>query len=533
MIENAYKEKKDFYYLASTPNTSGVNKEKFKNFCKKYEKTEIELARKNLSMASRNLLISNPFFGYLLLKQKVVEASAWLPTAAVDGKNLYFNTGFILSLSIPEIQFLVCHELLHLIYGHLGRLSYPNGLPRIPKLFNIANDYIVNADAKHSLSSTEAAIPSSAFINSCYHNFTSEEVYEDLLEKVLKKMKEKDESDKNNEKESDDSNNSSEQNGSSSGGSSGESDSSGSSEQGGGESREQESDENKEKSKEDKMDEVIDEMYPNGTFDDHLDLSGNADNTDEKTTEDENGDMSSHSAPELTEKDITKRMNDLKGDLLVAKDMIGSKKLAGYIPEGVLRVINELQEPVFNWRQYIKKYILGIKKVQTSWTTPKRRSFDSAFILPGKRREKKYSIHVAMDTSGSITEDEIRDFLSEVFGAGRQVGNIEITIWTFDTKVYNVQKYNKQTLQKMKNYQVIGNGGTAFLANWEYMKTNKIVPDLFIMFTDGMYGDAPGIKGYCPTLYVLHGGFEDRVNIDKSYGKCITYKKDAKTKRTN
>lgn len=538
MILKEVKQKRFDYIISNTPNTSGVNKKKFKKLCKKYSKSEIADARNKLSIASQNLLLLNPFFGYLLLKQKVVEASIWLPTAAVDGRHLYFNTGFVNGLSIPEVQFLVCHELLHLIYGHLGRLNYPNGLPRNHKLFNIANDYIVNLDAKHAITSKqkEVKLPSSCYNDIKYLNYTSEEVYEDLLKKVLKNIKEKENKDKDKEASGDDSSEESSGSNGISGDPSGESngmsgDSSGMSDDNSKENSNPTQSNDSNKSQDEKIDDMTDEMYPDGTFDDHLDLSGKSQDSNDNIEKNDDGDSVSKAPPELTEKDVMKRMNELKGDLLVAKETVDSSKQADFIPAGVLRVINELQEPVFNWRQYIKKYILGVKKVKISWTSPKRRSFDSNFILPGKKKEKKYKIHVAMDTSGSITEEEIRDFLSEVYGAGRQLGNVDITIWTFDTEVYNMQTYNKQNLKKLKSYDVIGNGGTLFLSNWEFMKKEKMIPDLFIMFTDGMYGDSPGIAGYCPTLYVIHGEYADRVNIDKKYGKTISYKKDAKTKR--
>lgn len=551
------------------PNTGGINKKKYKKYCKQYTEAEIKQARENLSIASNNLLLVNPFFGYLLLKQKVVESSKWLPTAAVDGKNFYFNTGFVLELSIHEIQFLICHELLHLIYGHLLRLNYPNGLPRIPSLFNIANDYIVNNDVKMTFVSRNKSfqIPSNCYIDEKYLSYSSEEVYEQLYDEMVQELEQRRkefEKKKQEQQNSEDMKSSSDESCSESGGE-GEgdgqqSDGNGLEGEGGedsnsnklnggtpsdtasgsggfGSGEEQDSESNEQNDNDDDefdmdIEDIINDMFPDGTFDEHLDLSGNSLESDDAVKEDADGNYSSDRKPIFSDKDIEDNMNALKGDLIVARDQIPLDKRAGMIPEGALRVINELTEPVFNWRQYIKKYILGLKKTTYSWTTPKRRSFDSDIILPGKKREKMYKIHVSMDTSGSISDDEIRDFLSEVFGATRQLGNVEVTIWTFDTKVYNPQTYTKRNLRKMKDYEVLGNGGTAFLSNWEHMKENKIVPDIFIMFTDGLYCDAPGIKGYCPTLYVLHGDYADRVDIDKSYGRTITYKKDAKTKRT-
>jgi predicted metal-dependent peptidase len=66
-------------------------------------------------------------------------ADDWLPTAAVDGRNLYFNTQFFNAMSNKEIEFVIAHEILHCVFDHLGRRE-----GRDPVLYNIAADYIVN-----------------------------------------------------------------------------------------------------------------------------------------------------------------------------------------------------------------------------------------------------------------------------------------------------------------------------------------------------------------------------------------------------
>lgn len=504
---------------SSAPNTGSVNQEKFKIYCnKKYSDHDKRKAREKLELAARNLLLLNPFFGIILTKQKLVEASDWLPTAAVDGVHLYYNVGFVNELRTKAIQFLICHEMLHLIYGHLLRKNYPNGLPRISNLFNIANDYIVNADSKYALSrkSKEAEYPTSIYINEEYAGLTSEAVYEILVKKVKEQIQQNIETNGGNGNEK------------SGGGGQGD---------GSGSQREKGSQGNSGNSgsqgsndyQEDDIQKAINDLFPEGTFDEHLDLSGNGSGqNDDDIKEDSDGNLSSSKKPSYSKNDIEKNMDKFKGDILIANEsMSEADRKAGMIPAGVERVIRELQNPVLSWRRYVRKYVLGVKKTQTSWMRAKRRSFDSEFVFPGKKPEKTYKIHVSLDTSGSITEEELRDFLSEVYGAAKQLKSVEITIWTFDTKVYNVQKYTTRNIHKLKKYNIYGNGGTAFLVNWEYMKENKIKPDLFIMFTDGYYGDAPGIANYCPTMYVIHG--KHRPDIPSKYGKVIKYEKDQRT----
>lgn len=512
-------------------NTGGVHKKKREKYCRDYSSTERQEALAKMEVAANNFLLILPFFGFLLTRQKLVDASKWVPTAGVDGRNFYYNVGFINDLSIQEIQFLLCHELLHLIYGHLLRANYPNGLPRIHSLYNIAADYNVNADslAALTLNSREPDLPDGCYYERSYANYATEEIYEILLKKIMDQIKKQKEEEKKKEKSKEQSQDDS----SGQGQGQGQGDGQG---QGEGQGQSGEQDDSDEISKEE-IEKAIEDMFPNGSFDDHFDLSGETEETggnESSVEENSDGQYVSTGAPDLSQSSVDRNMENFKGDLIIAKDTMGDVEggtNAGRLPAGVLRVLKELEEPVFDWRKYVKKHVLGLKKQQLSWTTPKRRGFDSNFILPGKKPEKIYKIHICLDTSGSIREEELRDFLSEVYGAARQLRNVEIMLWTFDTEIYNVQTFTKRDIHKIVEYKIYGNGGTDFMKNFLFMKEENIRPDLFVMFTDGGYFGEPGIKGFCDTLYVIHDDHARHVNIDPAYGRTIHYKRDSKTKR--
>jgi predicted metal-dependent peptidase len=58
---------------------------------------------------------------------------------------------------------------------------------------------------------------------------------------------------------------------------------------------------------------------------------------------------------------------------------------------------------------------------------------------------------------------------------------------------------------EIKEYEIIGCGGTDFACNWDFMEENEIEPDKFIMFTDGYPYGSWGNPAYCDTLFVMHG----------------------------
>jgi len=131
-------------------------------------------------VARVGLLLRHPFFGNMATRLRIMAADDWLPTAAVDGRNLYYNTQFFNAMNNKEIEFVIAHEILHMVFDHLGRREERN-----PMLYNIAADYIVNNTLVRDRIGTKPSIVD------CYQDFkydgwTSEEVYEELFEEAKK-----------------------------------------------------------------------------------------------------------------------------------------------------------------------------------------------------------------------------------------------------------------------------------------------------------------------------------------------------------
>ena len=131
-------------------------------------------------VARVGLLLRHPFFGNMATRLRILAADDWLPTAAVDGRNLYFNTQFFNAMSNKEIEFVVAHEILHMVFDHLGRREERN-----PMLYNIAADYIVNNLLVRDRIGAKPKIVD-CFQDFKYEGWTSEEVYEELFKEAEK-----------------------------------------------------------------------------------------------------------------------------------------------------------------------------------------------------------------------------------------------------------------------------------------------------------------------------------------------------------
>ena len=145
--------------------------------------TENELATMREEVLDRiiiarvGLLLRHPFFGNMATRLRIIAADEWCPTAAVDGRNLYFNTQFFNAMDNKEIEFVIAHEILHCVYGHLDRRE-----DRDPHLYNISADYKVNNLLVRDRIGTKPKLVD-CFQDFQYDADTSEEIYDKLYEK--------------------------------------------------------------------------------------------------------------------------------------------------------------------------------------------------------------------------------------------------------------------------------------------------------------------------------------------------------------
>jgi len=154
--------------------------DKFKNLIGATDPKLDREIREKLITARVGLLLRASFFGNLATRLKLVNADEWCPTAATDGRNFYYNSRFVNMLKPKEVEFLFGHEVLHCVYDHFGRRG-----DRDPQLFNIANDYCVNADLKkHRVGEFITSVP--CLYDAKYQDMSSEEIYDILYENAEK-----------------------------------------------------------------------------------------------------------------------------------------------------------------------------------------------------------------------------------------------------------------------------------------------------------------------------------------------------------
>lgn len=244
--------------------------------------------------------------------------------------------------------------------------------------------------------------------------------------------------------------------------------------------------------------EVYDDLMKNAvkvqmTLDMHMDGSGE---------EGEGSDGKSKSSGIKIDAETAKKMRDeMKEAILQSAQAAG----AGNVPAGIKRLINQFTAPKMRWQDLLRIQLESSLKNNYSFMRPSRKAWHTGAVLPGMLPAEHLDVCIAIDTSGSITEDMVRDFLSEVQGMMEMYTTYSILVFTFDTEVYNPVTFTEDGFEDLADYDVQGGGGTDFDVCYQYMKDNDINPKQFVMFTDGYPFGSWGDPDYCDSLFVVHG----------------------------
>ena len=360
-------------------------------------------------VARVGLLLRHPFFGNMATRLKIQDGSDWCPTAATDGRSLYYNRDFFEKLTPKQVEFVVAHEILHNVFDHMTRVA---GRDRY--IWNAAADYSVNGQLVRD---RIGDIPSDIkiFHEPKYYGWGTEQIYDEIFEKM---------------------------------------------------------DEEQLKA----LGQLLDE---------HIDW--------EKEGKD--------GKPQYSKDELKQIRDEIKEATIQAAQAAG----AGNTPAMIQRMIKELTEPKMNWREILRQQIQSTIKNDYTFMRPSRKAWHMNAILPGTQFQETIDICVSIDMSGSISDEQAKDFMGEIKGIMQEYKDFKIKVWCFDTKIYNEADFDGYTMDDFDEYQPEGGGGTDFMANWEYMKSHDINPKKFIMFTDGYPWDSWGDEDYCDTVFIIHG----------------------------
>jgi len=221
--------------------------------------------------------------------------------------------------------------------------------------------------------------------------------------------------------------------------------------------------------------------------------------------------------PVYTKDELKKIRDEVKEAMISAAQSTG----AGNLPGAIQKMVKELTEPKMDWREIIQQQIMSTMKSDYTWMRPSRKAWHTSAILPGQRNDEMIDICLALDASGSISDEQCKEFLTEVKNIMDQYKDFRIHLWSFDTKVFNPKVFTPDNADELLEYSLGSGGGTEFECNWDYMKNEGIEPKKFIMFTDGWPFDSWGDENYCDTIFLINNTYER--NIEAPFGLTVHY----------
>lgn len=427
---------------------------------------EIRDMTNRILLSRMRLLLNNGFYGLLLMHMKF-GLTEETETALTNGEFIEFNPDFLSNLSDKELDFVMMHEVMHVVLKHLWR-----GYGYEPERFNIAADIVVNSNILKSNNMDLASISLQEFGGPAMHmtpdgregyEFTTEEVYEMVT--LPPNASSKTDS------------------------GSGES---GAGDLAGGDKKHDKSCEN------------------NGSDSPSLIWQyGRAKHVMAKAFDINVGRFDDHSHfGELEEDDElrdvwVKRFQDVCESISVREASNGR----GRLPAFAQRMLDELRRPQTDWRTILNEFVQE-ELVDYSFSPPDRRFEDSPFFLPDFNDAEMVvkDILFMIDTSGSMSDAMIAAAFSEVKGALDQFnGRLKGLLGFFDAAIIEPAPFER--VSKLLEIRPSGGGGTDFQIIFEYIfkEMQGELPACVIILTDG-YAPFPQehIANGIPVLWLLN-----------------------------
>ncbi len=428
---------------------------------------------KRLLLSRMRILYNHGFYG-LLLMHMIYAVSEEIETACTDGVRITFGIDFLDSLSDSELDFVMMHEILHVVLQHCFR-----GDVEDPEAYNIAADIVVNSNIMLENGMKASSITLSKYGTSMHvapdgkegHEYTAEQVYV-MLPKNLNK--------KGNNKSP----------GSAVGGAKKENKKGNNKSPGsavGGAKKENKKGNNKSPGSavgRAKIEISKEQHQPVRVWDDHSRWG--------KYEEDD------------TLRDVwVKRFEDA-AEAIKIRDPSNAR---GLLPAFAERILKELKKTQTDWRTILNDFIQE-EVVDYSFTPPDRRFDDSPFFLPdfNGKEDRVEDILFMIDTSGSMSDDMIAAAYSEVKGAIDQFnGKLKGWLGFFDAAIIKPQPFSDEN--EFKIIKPAGGGGTDFQIIFEYVfhHMSDKLPASIIILSDG-YAPFPleKLAGGIPVLWLLN-----------------------------
>lgn len=417
------------------------------------------------------MLIKYPFFGSVIANVEIKEEKS-IPTAGANLNTIYYNPDYLSSLSKDEQVFVFSHEVCHIAFNHILRSKEKD-----PYIWNIATDAVINAFLQNDgLKIVEGGIDMPDAIN-----YDAEELYEKLYNEKNNNQSQQLNGNESNSNSSDLSTN--------------------------------QSDSNCNSQKEMKDNDVghdthsmWDDVIKENDEEQNKSLSDKDENNNQKMKQaneeikkkqEEISSMGEKESFKKNKEEYKKQLKELRKELQEQSILQGNET-----SENIINISNIGQaKPLIDWRFVLRETIT----YDIDWSY-KNATIEDGVVSANLEEIPIPETEIVLDTSGSIDETLLRNFLKECKNI---LQYSKVKVGCFDTKFYGFKEI--RTEEDIEKMIFLGGGGTDFdvaVNSFSKRVENKII------FTDG-YSDMP--KNAINAIWIVFG----RKKITPEGGKVI------------
>jgi predicted metal-dependent peptidase len=387
-------------------------------------------------------MLERPFLGALVMHLPfVVTRAPWCRTFASDARTLYFDPGYVEALDFQETQFVLAHAALHCALGHFARRNH-----RERKRWEIATDHAVNL----LLADDGLKAPAGALLNPAFRGLAAEEIYplipaasgSETLDRHV-------------------------------------------------------------------FDAVGAPDYPhvaarNATPAETAGAGGEVAGVPGGEQWDDAGDERRRHPyaalqPGAPSAAMRAELARVWQERLAAAAQ--QARRAGRLGASWLRAIDGLIQPRLPWRSLLARFMMSVARDDFSFQRPSRRGGE--VLLPGLK-SAAIDLCVALDTSGSIGDEELREFTGEIDALKGQI-RARVTVLACDEALGGGGPWTFEAWEPIHlPRELRGGGGTRFTPVFEWLERERRCPDLLVYFTDAE-GEFPAAAPAYPVVWLVKG----------------------------
>jgi predicted metal-dependent peptidase len=385
-----------------------------------------------ITKARARLLVRAPFIGSIALGLAWVNAPD-IGTMATDGRSVWFNPDWCEVHGVEKTMGVIAHEVLHVVNKHHLRRG-----ERDAELWNVAADLLIN----RLLEDDKYVLPPDGLFDRdrCYAGLPTEIIYARLLEQQQQQVEQPKDQRSSNQ--------------SSAGGASG----SGSRQTGchakpdRGEAHE-----------------------GNGVF--------------PARHWGEVRDLTRSNGQRLSPRERLHAEHDL--DVRIRQAAAAAKRVGKF--GAALQEMVEVATDRVDWRDKFRMAFDGVLRGEVSWARPNRRFIQHGIYLPGWRRTGAGRVGFVLDTSGSISANELSVYTAAVLGILEETGPEAVALIQCDVQVQRIDYI--QPGESFDRIEVHGRGGTRFQPAFDWIAESGFGADAIVYATDLNCSDQPQDPG--------------------------------------